>query len=148
MYYTLLLFVHILLLALFVGSGAALGYLWLQAKRAEVPAARNALLETMLAVSRRITQMAASGMALAGILMFITRPALFSGPALFKAKVVLGFIVVGLSAALHSRLRRVVGVEDSDLAGLENDKRIDRLLGLLAALVPLVVLMGVIGSHS
>lgn len=146
MYYTILLLAHILLVALFVGSGAALVYLWRQAKRAEGPA-RSALLETMLAVSRRITQMAGSGLALAGILMFITRPALFSGPGLFKAKIALGLIAVGLSAALHSRLRWVASAENPDRASFLTDRRIDRLLGLLTPLVPLVVLMALLGSH-
>ena len=81
-YYTGLLIVHVIGVAVMAGSIVALALQW-RRSQAAVGESRSALRQSMLETGRRLTVPAGSGLVLAGVLMILDRPGLLPGSILF-----------------------------------------------------------------
>ena len=135
-YYTILTFLHILFVALFIGSGAGLAILWKRSRTVD-DAQRLPLVEGMVTISQKVTVMAGSFLLLVGILMLISRPALLSAGVLWYVKIILGIIMVGMSHAAHGKIKKIRAA----LAESEVDTGSEKFWGMITKVMPVLAIV-------
>ena len=135
-YYTILTFLHILFVALFIGSGAGLAILWKRSRTVD-DAQRLPLVEGMVTISQKVTVMAGSFLLLVGILMLISRPALLSAGPLLYVKIILGIIMVGMSHAAHGKIKKIRAA----LAESEVDTGSEKFWGMITKVMPVLAIV-------
>ena len=135
-YYTILTFLHILFVALFIGSGAGLAILWKRSRTVD-DAQRLPLVEGMVTISQKVTVMAGSFLLLVGILMLISRPALLSTGPLLYVKIILGIIMVGMSHAAHGKIKKIRAA----LAESEVDTGSEKFWGMITKVMPVLAIV-------
>ena len=142
-YYTGLLIVHVIGVAVMAGSIVALALQW-RRSQAAVGESRSALRQSMLETGRRLTVPAGSGLVLAGVLMILDRPGLLPGSILFRVKLALGAVTVVIVLMLYRRLQELADVE---AAGSHADETAGRLLKALLLLTPVVILAALVSGR-
>jgi uncharacterized membrane protein len=147
-FFNYLTFFHVLFMALFTGSFAAMALLWARGRGARSPQERAPFVEGTLAISRRLTTLTASLLLLVGILMIIDMPGLLYEGPLIHIKITIGVILVGVSHVVHFRLKKAYAALHQE----EPEAGADRFLDLATALVPAVafitIFLGIIQSHG
>ncbi len=146
-YDTILTFLHILFVVLFVGSGAGLAILWNRSRSVDA-AQRLPLVEGMVAISRKVTIMAGSFLLLVGILMLISRPALLSAGALLYIKLTLGLIMVGVSHVAHGKLKKIRAALAESKVDAGGEKAWDLITKVMPVLGIVTLFLGIWLTHG
>ncbi|MFQ6030211.1 MAG: hypothetical protein ACE5Q6_22280 [Dehalococcoidia bacterium] len=146
-YFKLLIMLHVLFVALYVGSSAGLGILWSR-NRQGTPEERLPDVEAMLAISKRFGVLASSLVLLVGILMLINQPAMLGWGALFYLKIILGFVMIGFTHVAHARLIRLQSALAGGTASPSGEKMMDLTRWLLPVLGVIVIILGVWHGHA
>ena len=146
-YYTILTFLHILFVVLFVGSGAGLAILWRHSRNVDA-VQRLSVAEGMVAISQKVTVMAGSFLLLVGILMLISRPALLSSGALFYVKLTLGLIMVGISHVAHGKLKKIRAALAETKVDAAGEKAWDLITKVMPVLGIVTIFLGIWLTHG
>ncbi|MCH7858799.1 MAG: hypothetical protein IID14_03755 [Candidatus Marinimicrobia bacterium] len=146
-YYTILTFLHILFVVLFVGSGAGLAILWKLSRTVDTTQ-RLPLVEGIAAISQKVTVMAGSFLLLVGILMLISRPALLSAGALWYVKIILGLMLVGLSHAAHGKIKKIRAALDENEVDTGSEKFWDMITKVMPVLAIVTLFLGFWLTHG
>ncbi|MFC1746720.1 hypothetical protein ACFLZR_00105 [Candidatus Neomarinimicrobiota bacterium] len=141
-YHAILLFLHILFIALFVGSSGVLWLLWRQYRMTE-PNLKRTVVEGMLLISQRITTVSGSFLFLSGLLILIWQPGILRGGGIwFAIKIILGFVAVGLAHVTHVVLRKEHLALQNSKTDEDREKKLTLNLALVGTLSVLALLLG------
>lgn len=146
-YFSVLIFLHIVSMALFTGSWAALLVMWRRAGQMP-PGPIEPLVAAMVTVARFSSIVAGSLVLLVGLLMILVQPQVLALGGRFHAKLFLGVLAIGLSHMVTGRLRKLYNTIKSDAADKLEDRVFARLGGLVMLLMIVVIYLGVSLNHG
>lgn len=145
--YKVFLFLHILFVVLFVGSGAALALLWQMFRNADLTR-KLPVVSGLVALSRQVTTMAGSFVFLMGLLMLIRQPAIMATGPLFQVKITLGILSIGLMHMTHGKLKRVLAALEQGETNSRAEKTVSVFTKVIGVVNVLVLLLGVLRFHG
>ena len=146
-YFSVLIFLHIVSVALFTGSWAALLVMWRRAGQMP-PGPVEPLVAAMVTVARFSSIVAGSLVLLVGLLMILVQPQVLALGGRFHAKLFLGVLAIGLSHMAAGRLRKLYNTIKLDGAAKLEDRAFTRLGGLVMLLMTVVIYLGVSLNHG
>ena len=145
--HTIAVFLHILFVALFVGTGAAIGILWRRGRTGEAEA-RLPLVEAVVAVGRIQAMVAGSFVILAGVLL--TFRAGISGGLnpLLGVKILLGLTLIGLSHFGLSRAKKVAAALSEGQTHDSAERALDLINRVAPVIAIVVIFLGIWVAHG
>jgi uncharacterized membrane protein len=146
-YFSVLVFFHIVSIALFTGSWAALLVMWWRAGQME-PGSKEPLVAALVTAARFASIVAGSLVILVGLLMIMVQPQVLALGGRFHTKLFLGVLAVGLSHVAAGRLKKLHNTIKSDGATKLEDKAFGRLGALVMLLVIVVIYLGISLTHG
>lgn len=146
-YFSLLIFLHVLSIALFTGSWTAVLVLWQRADWTN-PAQAATTAGGMVSVGRFASVIAGSLAVLAGLVMILVQPQILALGGLFHAKISLGLTAVGLSHLVTGRLKRLQNTMNLDSSQEPKDRLTHRLAVVVLALAVITIFLGIRIAHG
>ncbi len=146
-YFSLLIFLHVLSIALFTGSWTAVLVLWQRTDWTN-PAQAATTVGGMVSVGRFASIIAGSLAVLAGLVMILVQPQILALGGLFHAKILLGLIAVGLSHLVTGRLKRLQNTMNTGSSQEPKDRLTYRLAVVVLALAVITIFLGLRVTHG
>ena len=146
-YFSVLVFLHIVSIALFTGSWAAVLVMWWRAGQME-PGPNEPLMGALVTAARFASIIAGSVVILVGLLMIMVQPQVLALGGRFHTKLLLAVVAIGLSHVATGRLKKLHNtIKSNDSTQLE-DTTFSRLGGVVMLLVVVVIYLGISLSHG
>ncbi len=146
-YFSLLVFLHIVSIALFKGSWAAGLVMWWRAGQME-PGSKGPLVAALATAARFASLVAGSLVILVGLLMILVQPQVLALGGRFHTKLLLGVVAIGLSHMAAGRLKKLHSTIVSDDTTKLEDKAFTRLGVVVMLLAVVVIYLGISLSHG
>ncbi len=146
-YFSLLVFLHIVSIALFSGSWAALLVMWWRAGQME-PGPKGPLVAALVTAARFASIIAGSLVILVGLLMIMVEPHVLALGGRFHTKLLFGVAAIGLSHLAAGRLKKLHKTIVSDDTTKLEDKVFTRLGAAVMLLAVVVIYLGISLAHG
>ena len=145
--HTLAVFLHILFVALFVGTGAATGILWRLGRTGEAET-RLPLVEAVVAVGRMQAMVAGSFVFVAGVMVAMSAGDLGDFNPLLAVKILLGLTLIGLSHLALSRAKKVSAALSEGQTDDSAERALDMNNRVAPAIAVVVIFLGIWLAHG
>ena len=145
--HTLAVFLHILFVALFVGTGAATGILWSRGRTGEAET-RLPLVEAVVAVGRMQAMVAGTAVILAGVLLTFRAGSSSGLNPLLGVKILLGLTLIGLSHFALSRAKKVAAALSEGQTNDSAERDLDMINRVAPVIAVVVIFLGIWLAHG